>query len=234
MRRLSPLPLLKFFALTLVLVVAVDYASFAATGQSLILGKLNKANRVTTVERTTTGPALNLVTKPGSPPLKVNRVAKVANLNADRLDGLDSSKLARRPRVTSAPTTGCTSLTSVTTTFQKITDLATFTKYAGDTLVRLDLANRVNVDSMTGTGTIFELRIDDTATTLGSATMLVRSSDGSATVQRPFFGVFEGLSAGTHTVSVWARVNSGTGTGARIDPGCWNSANVNHLLVTEF
>lgn len=52
-------------------------------------------------------------------------------------------------------------------------------------------------------------------------------------VQRPFFGVFENLPAGDHTVSIWARANSGSATGVLFDPGCWNSAGVNYLLVTE-
>ncbi|MDP3968001.1 MAG: hypothetical protein Q8Q02_06940 [Nocardioides sp.] len=235
MSRFSPLLLIKGVALAVVLVLAIDYASFAATGQSLVLGKLNKANQVTTIARTNGGPALSLVTKPGSPPFKVNRPIKVAKLNADRLDGLHSSQLARRPRVTAHQTTACTSLPSVTNVFQKITDIATFTKSADNTLVRLDLAGRVRIESGSGgTGTIFELRIGDAPTTLGAANMLVRSAEYATHVQRPLFGVFRDLPAGTHTVSIWVRVTAGTGTTAYFDPGCWNSANVNHLLVTEF
>lgn len=76
------------------LVVGVDYAAFAATGQSLLLGRNNSANTLTTLERTTTGPALKIVTKSGaSAPLSVNGKGKVANLNADRLDGLDGATL---------------------------------------------------------------------------------------------------------------------------------------------
>ncbi|WP_460793606.1 hypothetical protein [Nocardioides pacificus] len=226
---------LQAVALAVALVLAIDYASFAATGQSMVLGKLNKANQVTTVVRTNAGPALSLVTKPGSPPFKVKQPAKVANLNADRVDGLDSSQLAPRSRVTAHQTTGCTSLPAVTTTFQKITDIATFTKAADDTLVRLDLAGRVQIDAASGgTGTVFELRVDNTPTTLGAANTLVRPDDYATQVQHPMFGVFKDLPAGTHTVSIWVRVNGGTGTGAYFDPGCWNGANVNHLLVTEF
>ncbi len=236
MRRFSPVPLLKAVAFAVVLVLAVDYASFAATGQSALLGRLNKANKVTAIERTTTGPALSLVTKPGSAPLKVNRPVKVANLNADRLDGLDSTRLARRPIVTGLDTaSGCAKgLTSVTPTFQKILDFATFTKTADDTLIRLDLANRLYIDAMTGGGAIFEMRVDDQPTTLGTATTLIRADDVKKYLPNPMFGVFEGLPAGEHTVSMWVRVNYGTGTTALFDPGCWNTAGVNSLLVTEF
>lgn len=226
--------LLKTLALTLALLLALDYASFAATGQSLLLGKVNTANQVTTIERTTAGPALSLVTKPGKPPLKVNRAAKVKKLNADLVDGLGKGDLARRPLVSAFVTTECTTLPSVPSTFTKITDLATFTKTHDDTLVRLDLANRMRVNSMTGTGVIFELRIDDAQTTIGAATALVRSTDVNTAAQRPFFGIFDGLSTGPHTVSVWARANTGSATDVSIDPGCWNSADVNNLYVTEF
>jgi hypothetical protein len=41
------------------------------------------------------GSPLSLVAEPGNPPLKVNRSAKVANLNADKLDGLSAHALVR-------------------------------------------------------------------------------------------------------------------------------------------
>lgn len=234
MSRFSFRPLLQAVALAVALVLAIDYASFAATGRSMVLGKLNKANQVTTVVRTNAGPALSLVTRPGSPPFKVKQPTKVANLNSDRVDGLDSTQLARRPRVTALVTEECTHLPLVTTTFQKITDIATFTKTADETLVRLDLAGRVRIDNGSGgTGAIFELRIDDTATTLGEANMLVRPDDYGTHVQHPLFGVFTGLPAGAHTVSIWVRVNGGTANNAYFDPGCWNGSGVNQLLVTE-
>jgi hypothetical protein len=78
-----------------VLVLAGNTVALAATGHSFILGKVNKANKVTTLKRTTSGAALNLVTKPaGTAPLTVNSNGKVNNLNADSLDGLDSSSFA--------------------------------------------------------------------------------------------------------------------------------------------
>lgn len=226
--------LLKSLAVTGVLVLAADHVAVAATGQSLVLGKVNKAGQVTTIARTTAGPALDLVTKPGQPPLKVKRAVKVKKLNADRLDGLSAEQLGRRPLVTSYGTTECTSLPSVTTTFAKITDLATVTKARDDTLFRLDLANRLRVATMTNTGVIFELRIDDQPTSVGEATVVYRSPDVGTSLQLPFFGVFENLPAGEHTVSIWARANAGSATDAMIDPGCWNTTGVNYLLVTEF
>ncbi len=79
------------------LVVAADYTSFAATGQSLLLGKLNSTNRITTVHRTTAGAAMKVVTKSNAnPPFVVNGHGKVAHLNADLLDGKNASQIAPR------------------------------------------------------------------------------------------------------------------------------------------
>lgn len=78
----------------LVVITCLDYAASAATGGQFLLGRLNKANKISTVQRTTSGSALQLkTTTSAAPPLVVNGRGKVANLNADLLDGLDSSAL---------------------------------------------------------------------------------------------------------------------------------------------
>lgn len=77
-----------------ILVLAGNTIGLAATGHSFILGKSNSANKVTTLTRTTSGSALRVNTRSSSDaPLQVNGHGKVANLNADLLDGLDSSAL---------------------------------------------------------------------------------------------------------------------------------------------
>lgn len=79
---------------TAVLVVGIDAISYAANGQSLILGKSNKASKVTEVKRTKSGPALKLTTKkPSNPPFQTNGTGKVVNLNADKVDGIDGTAL---------------------------------------------------------------------------------------------------------------------------------------------
>ena len=42
------------------------------------------------------GPGLKAIVTPGAPPLAVNSQAKVANLNPDKLDDLDSAALQKR------------------------------------------------------------------------------------------------------------------------------------------
>lgn len=83
----------SFAAGVLVTMVLGSGTAYAATGGNLIIGRSNSASTTTTLTNTT-GSALALNTPSGHAPLKVNRGTKVGNLNADYLDGLDSTKLA--------------------------------------------------------------------------------------------------------------------------------------------
>ncbi len=67
--------------------------AYAATGGKFIIGKANSETSTTTLSNSR-GTALALNSKAGTPPLKVNRTTKVPNLNADRLDGKDSTAFA--------------------------------------------------------------------------------------------------------------------------------------------
>ncbi len=83
-----------------VLVLAANTVAMATTGHSFLLGKSNSANKATSLSRTTSGTVLNLHSKASSnAPLSVNGRGKVANFNADLLDGLDSSALQNRTYV---------------------------------------------------------------------------------------------------------------------------------------
>jgi hypothetical protein len=78
----------------LALFMAMGGTAFAATGGTFTLGKSNSANQVSTLT-STTGTALSLRSPSGEAPLAVNRSVVVKNLNADLLDGYDSTRLAR-------------------------------------------------------------------------------------------------------------------------------------------
>jgi hypothetical protein len=74
------------------LFAATDAATYAATGSSLVLGKINQANAVTTIQNTGTGNALRLLTKStATAPLVVNGKGKVTNLYADRSASSDNA-----------------------------------------------------------------------------------------------------------------------------------------------
>ena len=78
---------------TLMLVIGVDYVALAATGQSLVLGKVNKADHVTTVKNTGNGPAAKFVAPADKPPIAVSNDTLVKKLNADKVDGKSAADL---------------------------------------------------------------------------------------------------------------------------------------------
>jgi hypothetical protein len=129
---------------------------------------------------------------------------------------------------------GCRNLVNVTPTWQKIANMGTATKIASDTWFELTLQTTLYVDVfLTGcTGVEFELRVDDTKTTIGNATALVRFSKTFVPIS--INGVFKSLAAGSHTVSLWARSSNGNATDAYYDPACYNSAGINNVLIKEY
>ena len=79
------------------LVLGMDYATLATTGDSLILGRTNRSDAPTVLTNTDDGPALRLKTAGrGSAALAVNGDSKVHRLNADELDGRTATDLASR------------------------------------------------------------------------------------------------------------------------------------------
>lgn len=90
----------------LALFIALTGVGDAATGGSLILGRHNIASRVTALSSkagpslalTNTGgkPAASFHVLAGKPPFAVNSSTKVSGLNADLLDGIDSSAFQLR------------------------------------------------------------------------------------------------------------------------------------------
>ena len=84
--------------------IGVGGAGYAATGHPFILGQANQANQ-TSVLKGTVGTPLSLKAPLGKSPLKVNSSVRVDGLNADQIDGLDSTSFAKAGAVvrTSAP-----------------------------------------------------------------------------------------------------------------------------------
>jgi hypothetical protein len=90
---------------TILAFVVLGGASYAATGDNFILGKPNSASTTSSLTAPVSGKALQLNNTStaagataigvnvasGHPPFTVNSGTKVANLNADKLDGIDST-----------------------------------------------------------------------------------------------------------------------------------------------
>ena len=122
------------------------------------------------------------------------------------------------------------------TTPVKIAEVGAFTVENPASLVEVTHNGRVKVDSMTGSGVFFELRVDDVRGAdvkpgQPSGYAIVRQSEAGVYVVNSFAGYWEGLPAGTHTVSIWARTSTGSAVGAMIDPGGWQS---NIVIVKEY
>jgi hypothetical protein len=82
------------------LFVAMGGTAYAATGGTFVLGHANTAGHATTLKNTGAGAALSLQTaKTTTAALAVPNTTKIAHLNADRLDGLDSTVFAHNASV---------------------------------------------------------------------------------------------------------------------------------------
>ena len=92
------------------LVISLGGAGYSATGGNFILGRANSAStqtrlvtplagaafRVDNTSTATNATGMTVITNAARPPLVVNSSTKVRNLNADRLDNLDSSQFPRK------------------------------------------------------------------------------------------------------------------------------------------
>lgn len=115
-------------AIAAVAVIGTGIAD-AATGGTLILGRGN-TETTTAVLTNTKGTPLSLRAPSGKAPLSVNTKVKVPNLNADLLDGLDSTQLQRRLAhtiVVSPASTAVASGTALTTAYATAAANATVT-----------------------------------------------------------------------------------------------------------
>jgi hypothetical protein len=77
-----------------VLVGGADLASYAATGNPLVLGHANSAGGTTSLKNTGRGPALSLNSIKSAPPFLVNSSQLVKHLNADTIHGVPVSVAA--------------------------------------------------------------------------------------------------------------------------------------------
>ncbi len=118
------------------------------------------------------------------------------------------------------------------TTYTLLTNIGSFSKTNDNSTVELIYNGRISAGSMDGAGAVFELRIDNVASTNGRARARLRSSEaGINGVPVSIAGIFTGQSAGTQTVSMWMRGSGGSGTSAQLDPGCWST---DHVVVKEY
>lgn len=81
-------------AVAITAVIGAASVATAANGKPFLLGKNNVATAVSTFVKQGPGPALRLLVRPGQPPMAVNSKVRVANLNADMVDGRHAGTFA--------------------------------------------------------------------------------------------------------------------------------------------
>jgi len=147
--------------------------------------------------------------------------------------GLTSAGLAR----TTVLNVNCSgSGVSYSTAYTKVADIGAFTKLLPNSTIEVTFNGRTYVSGISfgSPGAIFELRVDNAATSNGRARASYRYSEASNTagVQTSIAGIFTGLGVGNHTVSMWVQAAGAgaSGAGAQLDPGCWGT---DHVVVKE-
>ena len=196
-------------ALVLALVFGVASMALGANGQAWILGQNNAATAVTKLagaagvdgsmlqlinnNADANDTALDLRVQAGEAPMSVNSDTKVADLNADRLDGKDQSAFADVSELDAA---------TVISRWSALPTQGTYTSEGGTLLIS---AAGSGFRSTTNTRTVGDIgmRILVDGTVRGEA--LLHANERQT--HRPFVArqvVVKGLAAGTHTIRLEA------------------------------
>jgi len=142
---------------------------------------------------------------------------------------------SRSSKVTAISPSVCNVVTNHTPTYTKIADLGSFTKDNTGTFVDLYLDGKFTIFNLVSSiAVMYELRIDDGTTTLQDASFVIYNDQANEQVWSNVMGVFSGLSAGVHTVSLWARCQGAGAATAQsdYDSGCWGSHET--LIIKEY
>jgi hypothetical protein len=108
-------------------------------------------------------------------------------------------------------------VTATSTTPVKLADFVTFTKASADSTIEVWMNTRAAAGSFSSGGIVFyQVRIDNSIATMANEALITTSN---AVEFVSIFAVFQGLAAGSHTVSVFVRTAGQTSTGVSLDPG---------------
>lgn len=114
--------------------------------------------------------------------------------------------------------------------YVKLSDIGTFTKVLSGSIIEVQFNGTVYASIMNGNGAVFEIRVDDQPTASGWARIALKEGTMGNETTGTMTAIFSNLSTGSHTVGVWVFGANGSGSGAYIDPGCWDST---HVIVKE-
>jgi hypothetical protein len=107
---------------------------------------------------------------------------------------------------------------TATTTPGKLGDFVTFTKAIAESAVEVTLTTRAIAGAFASgaSGVNFQIRIDNNPATFATEGFIADAGTAQLIVM---FAVFQGLAAGSHTVSVFCRTFTGQATNVVLDPG---------------
>jgi hypothetical protein len=115
------------------------------------------------------------------------------------------------------------------TTWTQVANVGSFFKRTPSSLIELDYSGILWASSFTGSGVSFEFRIDGVPTTKGRMRNLTRTPGEYSSAAS--MGIFPGLAAGNHQVTVWALSWWSTAGKTCVDPGCFQT---DQILVKEY
>jgi len=148
-----------------------------------------------------------------SPRIELTNAAySFSSINAENLDGVAGSEYARKPVISRIHYNGSNSDVSITSTYELIRTVGSFTKLYDESEIQL-IWNGHGSMSPQEQFCEFQLRIDDLKDTGSSSTSYEATSGGSAVlyaIESPInvTTIFSGLDAGLHEVSIWVRGNA--------------------------
>ena len=95
----------------------------------------------------------------------------------------------------------------------------TFNKVSGSTKIEVYVNSRFRVGTIAAAnGVRFQVRVDNTMPTFGNQGSILTSNTSEFL---SILSVFPTVSAGSHTVSIWAQAPLGSATSVLVDPGGW-------------
>ncbi|WP_345969579.1 hypothetical protein WCX72_09620 [Sulfurimonas sp. HSL1-6] len=154
-----------------------------------------------------------------------------ANTAAIAAIGLVGWSTLAVPRTTS-PLTG-----TFVGEFVKIGDMGSYVKQQDASVLEIQYSGRICVGVIADDQVVFELRVDDTPSSAGPARSMLQYGEEGCLPSHPatITGIFDGLSAGSHTVSMWVRAES-SGMAVGSTNALYNPADssADHLVIKEF
>jgi hypothetical protein len=183
------------------LFIALGGTTYAATGGNFILGQSNSATSTTALSAGTTGPAFKVTNTStgaagsfnaaaGHPALAVNTAAKVAKLNADLLDGKDSTNWK---------------VSNVIDAVGPLPVQVTYTTSGGKLLIMASGSGYRSSNEALHSGVI-GMDVDVDGGPVGSAATLTNEMDSHKSFVADYV-VVSGLAAGPHTIGLSKKYN---------------------------